>query len=528
VGEGIADQLSLEEEKARYIQDRIDDQLKYYRKKNDEAVKERRRLSKGVTSALDAALFLAAAGVAISINPQASSWLNWSCSEYWLGAIGAALPLFAILLQLWGSYLELNRRAGRFAQQTEFLESARQTALGHGTDEAFDATVLDVERCLLGEVVEWFYQGEHSEPYYRAKTPEVKAKHIQALLAREKTNYFRKLFSGVGASAGFVARVFLGRILVAGVSIVFTTALIAFRGAEADSSVQSELHGADGRLLSSFSGTAWSPDSAHAHKGFILIAHGLHDEVRAVNRKGESHWMRRMQEAIQQELGANAPDICLVDWHEAAKPAASLHLVSGSAVLEQIKNLAPGKPHEMLMDVAAIRPQAEAIGELVGYKIARALRRGDQGKDGGLYRSQPMHFIGHSAGGFVVLHAALVLQELGVAPESLRVTMLDTPAPVQNDLRQVLERTPVDYYCSSAFTKGLVPPNGFHRNYTRFDIPPPANANIDAYTGAHSYAFNWFIQSVRSRDPGYANGFGRSCFTAGNKTKTGNEASRSK
>ena len=123
---------------------------------------------------------------------------------------------------------------------------------------------------------------------------------------------------------------------------------------------------------------------------------------------------------------------------------------------------------------------------------------------------------------------ALVLHELGVAPENLRVTMLDTPVPVPNDLLEVLEHCPIDYYCSSAFTTGLVPASGFHRNYTRFEIPPPADAKIDPYAGAHSYACKWFIQSISPTNPAYADGFGRSCFATGNKKQTGIEPSRTK
>jgi hypothetical protein len=522
VGQGATEQLPLEAEKKRYLQERIDDQLNYYRRKNLEAAAERRRLSQGVTAALDAALFLAVAGIAISFNPQAASWLQWSGSDYVLGAIGAALPLTAILLQLLGSYLELNRRAGRYSQQIEFLQAARETVIGHDSDEAFDATVLEVERCLLGEVVEWFYQAEHSEPYYRAKTPDVKLRQIHAILTEGERPFLRKITSGIGISAGFFARVLLGRVLVMGLSVVVTTALIAFRGAETDPSAQSDLRGVDGRLLSSYDGMPWNPDPWRAEKGFLLIAHGLRDGVKATNNKGEPHWMRAMQNELQRKLGSDAPDICLADWHEAAQPAGALHMTGDSALLSFIKTrVSPGDRHEWVMDIAAIRPQAETIGELVGYKLARALRRGDKSKDGGLRRDRPMHLIGHSAGGFVVLRAALVLYELRMAPEKLRVTMLDTPAPDWQDLRNLLEYCPIDYYCSSSFTAGLVPANGFHPNYTRFDIAPPAD--IDAYTGAHSYAYKWFILSIRPDDTNYPKGFGRSPFATGNQRQEENK-----
>ena len=126
---------------------------------------------------------------------------------------------------------------------------------------------------------------------------------------------------------------------------------------------------------------------------------------------------------------------------------------------------------------------------------------------GKIHRDKPMQLIGHSAGGFVVLHAAMVLKQLGLAPADLRVTMLDTPMPVAADLLAVLDDVPVDYYCTSSFATG-VPESGFHRNFTRFDIKPPAT--VDAYLGAHSYAYKWYIQSI---GPEWENGFRRSPFS---------------
>lgn len=212
--------------------------------------------------------------------------------------------------------------------------------------------------------------------------------------------------------------------------------------------------------------------------------------------------MKRMQKAIEAGMGKDCPDICLVDWHFSAIPAraSSLNL---EGLSKQPK--LPSSARSWLQDVVAIRPQGEEIGELVGYKLARALRNGT------LRRDRPMHLIGHSAGGFVVMHAALVLLDLGVAPKDLRVTMLDTPLPVVEDLRQLLRGVPLDYYCSSAFAKG-VPAAGFAVNFTRCDIAVPRG--IDQYTEAHSYAYDWYIDTIKNDR---SEGFGVSPFAKRNK-----------
>lgn len=485
-----------------YVEERINDQLAYYQKKHTAALDERRRLSKHVTFALDGALFLAVSGVALSTSPTADRWLRLSGSDYVLGIVGTALPLFAILMQLLGSYLELNRRAGRYAQQVEFLESAKQRILDAAPGHSIGGIVRDVERVLLSEVVEWFYQTQHSEPYYRSRNNAPEAYQIREALAAGKQSWPRKLLVWFGISVGFFGRVVLGRVLVVALSVVITTAFIAFCIPK-DSEERSKLRLEDGRLLSSPEAKAWQPDPRRAEKGFILIAHGLHDGVDITGIHGEkAHWMTRMQDTLNSHLRAETPDICLVNWHLAAIPA----VFSGSG-LESTRAAAgtghqiPTRPQAWLQDIAAIRPQAEEIGDLVGFKIARALIEGT------LHKDRPMHLIGHSAGGFVVLRVALTLRQLGVAPANLRVTMLDTPMPVMEQLKLLSDGIPVDYYCTSAFATGI-PDTGFGRFFTRFSISPPAGT--DPYIGAHSFAHQWYIDSIATdgRD-----GFGRSPFS---------------
>src|SRR5690606_12103965 len=127
------------------------------------------------------ALFLAIAGIVISLNVRNLDWLMWSGSDYILGALGASLPLIAILAQLHGSYLELDRRIDRYAQHIQFLEPTKKK-LSDALDTTETGTIiLDVERSLLGEVIDWYYQAEHAQLYYRSSAKAAKLKEIQRI-----------------------------------------------------------------------------------------------------------------------------------------------------------------------------------------------------------------------------------------------------------------------------------------------------------------------------------------------------------
>ena len=216
------------------------------------------------------------------------------------------------------------------------------------------------------------------------------------------------------------------------------------------------------------------------------------------------HWMTQMEKAIREKLGIKQPDIALVDWRYSAKPTQDP--INTLDIIGWDKDSMPKEALEMLQDISTIRSYAERIGEQVGYKLARAIREGT------LHGDKPMHFIGHSAGGFVVLNAALVLQDLGLAPENLRITLLDTPLPVRSDLEKVAGEFPVDFYETSAFALG-VPADRFVPLFRKFVEPLPKD--IDNYMGAHSYAYQWYIHSIKVDDE--KNGFSRSPFLSGSR-----------
>ena len=497
----------VDEARDNYLEKRLDDQVAYYNSKLEEVKVQRRRVAKIVTVSLDGALFLAVAGLALSFNELAGQWLRLSRADYILGFFGAALPLVAILMQLLGSGLELDRRTGRYAQQIEFLEVERNQLKKVDDAEGLLQNVLDVERILLGEVVEWYYQVKNSEPYYRSKSDVEKEPAFRNAARLGGKRSGGRLLSRLGIGVGFMGRVVFGRLLVVALSVVITTGLISMH-TPSDPMETSRLRLDDGRLLSHTKATEWLPIPERTGNGFLLIAHGLHDGVDTdgsfEKEEGEQHWMARLQEGIEKKLGSKTPDICLVNWHLAARPAMFMHGAleigsDGPVNMDTIPKTAQG----WLQSVAAIRGEAKLIGELVGFKIAKAIREGK------LDRNQPMHFIGHSAGGFVVMYAATVLNDLGYAPDNLRVTMLDTPMPVKAHLVKLLENTPVDFYRTSLLAQ-RVPKSEFKPGFILFDIPVPEG--IDSFTGAHSFAYNWFIDSIEGGDE---RGFARSPFAPG-------------
>lgn len=471
----------LDSLRQRYLTERILNQRDHYQSKRSAAIHERKNLSRWVTRTLDGALFLAVAGAALVISGRADYLLRVSGSDYVMGLAGTTLPLVAILMQSLSSFLELNRRTGRYALQIDFLEAAAARLQHAATLPDAMAIVHQVETVLLGEVVEWFYQAEHSEFFYRSKNLD-EAATIRATVEQARHTWHHRLLGGLTASLSFILSVILGRLVVVAVAIVLTSAWIAWHVPK-DYVATSAIHRRDGRLLSSATADGWDPRPERTAHGLILIAHGLHD---GANRKEDkSRWMERMQNTLEssKDLALQVPEICLVDWHEAAQD--------------------PSLQHNFLNDLAAIRSMGEEIGKIVGCKLAMQIKSGKVRAD------QPMHFIGHSAGGFVVMAAARTLDILGIRPANLRLTILDTPLPdvkEQGDLSSVIQYHPLDYYCTSAFAQG-VPPEGWHPRFSRFQIE--LKEDMDAYLDAHSYAHEWYIESITNRDK---RGFSRSPF----------------
>ncbi len=577
-----ATEADLERLKASYIDERIENektgQLEYFRSKAKQAAEERRRLTQYVTWSLDGALILAVLGLWLGFSNTAQWLFSVANSDLFLGLIGAGLPLIAILMQSLDSYLELNRRTGRFAQQWEFLDVARKRLANTRTLEEAVERVQEIERVLLAEVTEWFYQAEHAEVFYRGGTRSAVERTPRQALTTVKDSYISsmttKVLNSLGLVLSFTGRIIFGRVVIVAITSVLT-ALLIFSRAPQDALQRSLLRTADGQLLSRTDKFGWwSPKKEEAERGFILIAHGLHDSAvreeaekldsgkdqgkgksvgeamrnalkkavtpeaaqdAAESKKEKLHWMSEIRETIHQQLDpvGGSPDICLVDWSLAAKPSEVSGLLQSLAAEEEAKkatetpvsataaetapqaNVTAAAPvaatdpvttpeekeslQQMVLDVTAIRSQAQAIGDTVAYKLVQAIKSNPPR----LHGDKPMHLIGHSAGGFLVVRVALILQRFGLLPQGSRITLLDTPMPDVTDIQQLMQpidggepRCQIDYYKSSFFAQG-VPVDKKWPNYRCYELTPSVLPGRDpGALNDHSYAHQWFIQTI--------------------------------
>lgn len=163
--------------------------------------------------------------------------------------------------------------------------------------------------------------------------------------------------------------------LVVAASFIITTAGIAYVTPE-DAEQLSTLRLIDGRLLSSADAKGWFIDKA-TQNGIIFIAYGLHDGVSSeMDAQGNPHWMSIMKKQIQDRTLGYQPNIALIDWKNLARPSKTSLL----GIDTQDFHHDSYSTIEMLQDVSAIRPSAENLGELVGYKIAQKIARGEINK----------------------------------------------------------------------------------------------------------------------------------------------------
>ena len=83
-------------------------------------------------------------------------------------------------------------------------------------------------------------------------------------------------------------------------------------------------------MLSPSTGSAWTPGPVNAQTGLIVIVHGLRHGVLLPIQAGEPHWMTQMEKTLRSQLGPTGPDVCLVDWHDAARPSQAVRLAADS------------------------------------------------------------------------------------------------------------------------------------------------------------------------------------------------------
>jgi pimeloyl-ACP methyl ester carboxylesterase len=480
----------------RYIENRIDDQQNYFAKKQREAEARREQFSRWTTLLLDLLMIFAIGGAVVVITPVRADHVTWlsvfgdELLEVTLGIAGTVFAVCLLVIQNLREIQDLNRQTARFAQQRRMLGQARLRLAHARSEEEAAAIVDDTESELLAEVLEWYFRAETAEHFAGIRSAESgleQAKPIAFKKSRRATVIVRRVAGWTGIAGLFVLRVILGRIAWILASAIVVIGWIAF---------YMPTHGADVRLIKKSKPQLFSADlknlfAPHSKHGCIVLVHGLYGSA---IWKGEDprDWMTPCAKAIAKRLeseGKPQPDICLVDWKNSAFP--SKHY--GLPVFGE-KNL--------VSDLAAIRPQAYQVGNEVAVQLARLMI------DGKIDKQQPIHLIGHSAGGFIVTRIATRLNELGLLlhPHQFHITILDTPAPdseILEEMPKVYPSDAVDFYVTSR--AGGLEPNfhfaSFPREIHWLRVLPEQKARRwwEFGTGLrddHQYAYKWFIQTA--------------------------------
>jgi hypothetical protein len=528
----IADKSSRPEAsshwKQDYLKNRIEDQSNYYRSKQREAERQRRQFSRWGTLMLDLALAFAFAGAVITLSPYGESWRRIFGDyrfEIVLGLAGVLAPLTLLLVQLLRDVQELNRRTARYAQQQQMLDRAKNRLTKAQNDPAAMNVVDETERQLLAEVLEWYFHAETAENFFlvRDKLGSGEQKIRPKLQEHDSAvvSFVRRTL-GVTSIAGlFLLRVILGRIPWIVGSGAAALMWVAYHQ-PSDASARSQL-GPLARLMN-VEGGDWVPDQERLKYGCVIIVHGMRGDItRDLETKS---WPKTCARKITNALGDRAPDICVVDWHEAAETAKYTKTGLG---------LTPSGNENLPADVAGVRSQAYEVGDYLAFRLIMMILHGEPSS---IRQNQPLHLIGHSAGGFVVTRVAILLKEFNVAPQPMHVTMLDTPAPeieTTNALPDMYPDDTVDFYMSSVV-------GGRQATFQIADFSPKIHAcritsdqiiasrqsqkcklliwirnlfSTVANLGvAHSYSYEWFMDTIDHPQKYPGEGFNRSPFIA--------------
>ncbi|HBJ86742.1 MAG TPA: hypothetical protein DDZ88_23380 [Verrucomicrobiales bacterium] len=269
-------------------------------------------------------------------------------------------------------------------------------------------------------------------------------------------------------------------------------------------------------------GNDFTFDLNRVANGFVVIAHGWND-----NSEG---WAQEMAYEIEQRMGgaAYAPNILLFDWREAA----DVNNLNEDVLLGMAAEMKRREPElarvltaaaatDLLAELLSIR----GIGFSQGQKLGAALLPQFTATQPLISRAAPIHFIGHSAGGFVVGEAAKVISDLHKGPSGLTpfgfqvgmVTMLDTPEPYITHFRPAAAGV-VERYISSIFGSyapsfelsanrgsNLVGPVfAFSELRKKLDLVPSSTYRLESAPDwpanpldGHSWGHEWYIDTVK-------------------------------
>ena len=265
--------------------------------------------------------------------------------------------------------------------------------------------------------------------------------------------------------------------------------------------------GGQGAFLT-LAGNPFQFDLSRVDNGLIVITHGLRSS-------GREAWIRDLAARISASFQPpeTRPNILIYDWEYGANPNSltitnfEAALLSGGAeVAKKLDWMVAGRAlstisaADTLTDVLGIKPMGLAHGDILGYWILQEA----QANPPRVNLSKKIHLIGHSAGGFVVGGAAMVLKQSGHVVD--RVTMLDTPYPEAAHVRELPNPTVVERYVSSIFGAlqspwGSAPTSDYHWiEATYFDFIWDFGLALTGF--GHSKAHEWYGRTVYP-DEGY-------------------------
>jgi hypothetical protein len=365
----------------RYIKDRIDGPENYFAQKQSSAETERQQLSRWETLFLDISLVFAVAGVLIYVSSRVLEWTHMpggSAIPIILALAGVICPLSLLLIELLRRLTELDRRAARYAQHRRILKDAKdRLAAAPSGQEAADI-VEETERQLLAEVLEWYFQVETAEHFFHFRHSTEHASGVKLDPKVQRFPVLRKLGELLDHAGLFTVRVVLGRVVWTVAAAMAVLAWISYQhpmnpASKSDIRTFAVIQDADGKT--------WIPSQDRLKNGCVIIVHGLWGKPENYKGDASTHWTRRMANAIQARLPQNPPAIAILDWHSAAIPSQANQLNLGIGMINAA------------MDVAAIRPQAQEVGDYLSFRVAEMIL------DGTIHKDKPLHLIGHSAGG---------------------------------------------------------------------------------------------------------------------------------
>ena len=261
--------------------------------------------------------------------------------------------------------------------------------------------------------------------------------------------------------------------------------------------------------------------------GVIVITHGLYSS-------GLDPWLRDMATRINTRLTddrqGRLPNIVIFDWGQDSDPGGQvnpyalaaldsldaiqnclglwsaakggldkltrelLHQEISSWVLPSASDIAVGS--DLAIDAFYVREIAQAHGINLASWIWL------QANAGLIDPDQPVHFIGHSAGGFCVGECALWLKQHPLTSGKTvivdRVTMLDTPFPITSHLTVLPNPTTVEQVVSSGYgaleypsTQKVSP-----GTYYYYKLMAGFASRWDTGDAGHGLAHRWYSRTI--------------------------------